>query len=45
MVRLLRDYPTEAKLLGTLLILFVGLAIASPSFFTTAGVGDASSRA
>ncbi len=34
MVRLLRDYPTEAKLLGTLLILFLGLAMASPSFFT-----------
>jgi len=34
MVRLLRDYPTEAKLLGTLLLIFVGLSIAAPSFFS-----------
>ena len=34
MVRLLRDYPTEAKLLGTLILIFVGLSIAAPSFFS-----------
>lgn len=34
MVRLLRDYPTETKLLAVLLVLFVGLSIASPSFLT-----------
>lgn len=34
MVRLLRDYPTEAKLLSTLLLIFIGLSIAAPSFFS-----------
>lgn len=34
MVRLLRDYPTEAKLLAVLVLLFVGLSIASPSFLS-----------
>ncbi len=34
MVRLLRDYPTEAKLLAVLVLLFVGLSVASPSFLT-----------
>lgn len=34
MVRLLRDYPTEAKLLGVLVLLFAGLSLSSPSFLT-----------
>ena len=34
MVRLLRDYPTEAKLLGTLLLIVIGLSVAAPSFFS-----------
>jgi len=32
MARLLRDYPTESKLLAVLALLFVGLSMASPSF-------------
>lgn len=34
MARLLRDYPTESKLLAVLLLMFAGLSIASPSFFS-----------
>ncbi len=34
MVRLLRDYPTEFKLLAVLVLLCAGLAIAAPSFLT-----------
>ncbi|WP_210530296.1 ABC transporter permease [Rubellimicrobium arenae] len=34
MARLLRDYPTEAKLLAVLLVLCAGLSLASPSFLS-----------
>lgn len=34
MARLLRDYPTETKLLAVLALLFAGLSIAAPSFLS-----------